>query len=279
MEARGQAIVTGREVGIILIDELGIAWFDSWSNHARGESREITVQADSPQRRTLLAGLMNLHYYNPQPHADKAGWERFRAILLIRPDFRGNPLHRNWRARRNEQRRHALEWIIYSDARFSGSIKKLGPYSLINTVPEQAPVMGALVLRADLYESAFDFGSYLHKPLDNKHPSYERFRERTLISHPEELAAILTLATDRRLVASPNPIREIGVYGGDSLGSPRYPGPPPQIRSTIPSVLPFYSYTDAVSLTPAEEILRRYLSLQVLGAARFLRGRFFTRKR
>lgn len=272
---RGSAYVFASEIWIDEIDDKGKAWLKKWWEYGSLSSSEVTIST-APQRgqkQELFQGFLTFSYLNPYDTPDKSqrSIERFVAGLRILQPFKGTPLHRNW----NEVKRdgnvwYSEEWVLYSDARFAGEIRDLGPYEIINTVPKQEPVMGALVFRAGIHSSFSHYDQYIPKELHKTHKDFLGFRERIVISFCGEMAAILSVATDKRLLEG-STIRIFGTEFG-AKGQPKHAGPPPHLHHAERSILPYYSYTEPENLSPATEIIKKYLHLNKHDAATFLRS-------
>ncbi|MBK7830476.1 hypothetical protein [Nannocystis sp.] len=130
--------------------------------------------------------------------------------------------------------------------------------------------MGALVFRAGIHRSFSFYDQYIPKELHKGHREYLGFRERIVISFCGEMAAVLSVATDKRLLEG-STIRIFGTEF-DAKGQPKHAGPPPHLHHAERSLLPYYSHTDPERLDPAKEILKKYLHLNKHDAATFLRS-------
>jgi hypothetical protein len=116
--------------------------------------------------------------------------------------------YRNWRAfDAGELACETYEWPLFSDAWFTGELRDLGPYSVLNPVAiaPRGHAKAALVLRGKLCA---------------KERSDENGRDAYHGGHPpEEIAALLSLCTGARLKAGGS-MRRFSV-AGDPLGEPR----------------------------------------------------------
>jgi len=115
--------------------------------------------------------------------------------------------HRNWQAfDAGEQPSETHEWPLFSDAWFTGELRGLGPYSVLNAVAlaPHGHARAALVLRGGLC---------------TKDRSDENSRDAYHGGHPpEEIAALLSLCTGARLKAG-GWMRRFAA-DGDPLGDP-----------------------------------------------------------
>lgn len=115
--------------------------------------------------------------------------------------------HRNWRAfDAGERPSETHEWPLFSDAWFTGELRDIGPYSVLNVVAlaPHGHARAALVLRGGLCA---------------KERSDENSRDAYHGGHPpEEIAALLSLCTGVRLKAG-GWMRRFAV-DGDPLGDP-----------------------------------------------------------
>ncbi len=116
--------------------------------------------------------------------------------------------HRNWRAfDAGDKPTETHEWPLFSDAWFTGEIRDLGPYSVLNAVAlaPKGHARAALVLRGDLCVN--------ERSDENSRAAYHGGHP------PDEIAALLSLCTGARLKAGGQTrwFKE----GGDPLGTPR----------------------------------------------------------
>jgi hypothetical protein len=119
--------------------------------------------------------------------------------------------HRNWRAfDRGDRPTETNEWPLFSDAWFTGELRDLGPYSVLNpkTKAPKGHARAALVLRGGLCAD-------VHGE-ENAKDRYKSFYHGAF--PPDELAALLSLCTGARLKAG-GPSRSFQ-QGGDPLGAP-----------------------------------------------------------
>jgi hypothetical protein len=96
--------------------------------------------------------------------------------------------HRNWNAfARGERPSETHEWPLFSDVWFTGALRDLGPYSVLNAVAisRKGHARAALVLRGGLCAK--------ENPEENSRDCYHGG------SHPDEVAALLSLCTGARL--------------------------------------------------------------------------------
>lgn len=115
--------------------------------------------------------------------------------------------HRNWNAFKPDvPPDETHEWPLFSDAWFTGELRDLGPYSVLNAVAmsPRGHARAALVLRGGLYVDTRGDGN----SKDSYHGS----------AHQDELAALLSLCTGVRLKAGGRTrwFKE----GKDPLGAP-----------------------------------------------------------
>lgn len=115
--------------------------------------------------------------------------------------------HRNWRAHHaGDQPGKTYEWPLFSDAWFTGELRDLGPYSVLNAVAlaRQGHARAALVLRGKLCAN--------ERTDENHRDAYHGGHP------PDEIAALLSLCTGARLKAGGWTRRFTA--DGDPLGDP-----------------------------------------------------------
>ncbi len=122
-------------------------------------------------------------------------------------------LHRNWRAFLNRTHaKESREWPVYSDALFTGDLRDLGPYSVLNTI--SIPIYGRarpiLVVRGGICADEHGDG--------NTRAVYHGDH------HSNELVALLSLCFGVRLRAGAQ--SRMFTHGGDPLGTPTSFGDP-----------------------------------------------------
>ena len=224
---RGKAYVLPETIYVDTIDADGLAWLRAWQESGFFAAHEVEIKSKGSRdqrRRVLFEGFVSLGYLNPRetPDREQKSIERFVAFLRVNQPFKGTPIVLNWREfKGNSEAWYCEEWVIYSDAYFSGSFA-LGPYKILNTaIAREDFVNGALVLRAYIHPSFWAYKPYTPKTLDKSHKSFRDYRERLVISFCDEMAALLSVATDRRLIAGES-IRRFGITE-DSMGDPCYP--------------------------------------------------------
>jgi len=145
---KGEAIVDPDNIYIFKTDNKGRDWL---RDRHLAESIELCIksQPGEGQRREILSdGFALFSYLNPQ----NGEGGRPVAFLRVEHPFSGTPLHRNYQ-RMNTDRVYWYvdESVLYSDSRFIGQIDNLGPYSIINGLPSDRPVMPALYLRTHIH--------------------------------------------------------------------------------------------------------------------------------
>lgn len=155
---KGKAYILPENIYIDTIDAKGLAWLRAWQDSGFFTAYEVEIKTKFSRehpRRTLFEGFVSIGYLNPRdtPDREQKSIERFAAFLRVNQPFGGTPLVRNWREfKGQDQAWYCEEWIIYSDACFSGSFK-LGPYKVINMVAREDFINGSLVLRACVHSS------------------------------------------------------------------------------------------------------------------------------
>lgn len=115
--------------------------------------------------------------------------------------------HQNWLAfEAGKKPSETHEWPLFSDAWFTGELRDLGPYSVLNpvAVARKGHARAALVLRGGLCAD--------DRSDENSRDAYHGGH------HPEELAALLSLCTGVRLKAGGQTRRFKD--DGDPLGAP-----------------------------------------------------------
>lgn len=154
---RGEAYVSPDHIYIESIDAAGKKWIDDWWTLGFYSGQEIRIRSKKTNlqdAQILFEGFVAFTYRNPRDVPDKGlrTIERFVAVLRVQHPFRGSPLHRNWKEINSDGKYWYIEeWLLCSDVNFVGQIDSLGPYSIINGLPEAAPVMRSLILRAYIH--------------------------------------------------------------------------------------------------------------------------------
>lgn len=278
----GTAYVGPDIIYIGTVDADGTKWLDDWCKAGYIVAQEIKIKTKGTRenrKKCIFDGFASLHYRNPRgrPEPEAKGIEQFIGALRVHHPFRGTPLHRNWHEiERTRECWYVEEYLMFSDVDFAGQLE-LGPYALLYTFPEPQPVMGVFVFRVHIHGVFRETFGYAHKDLDPKHPSFRSFRERTIVSFAGEMAALLSFATDRRIVAG-NTLRMFGPQFEDPKGMPRDPGKIPHIHSATRSVLPYYSSKERAGLDGVKELIGKYFKLHTNDAATFLRAALLYQK-
>lgn len=165
----------------------------------------------------------------------------------------GTMAWRNWRAaeKRGGTGIPDFEAVLYTDASFIGESLTLGPYEIITTVADAAPVMPALVVRA---ETLIELPDLIDSATGQLRPANsEAYHGGTLI---DEIAALLSLSCGVRCRAGGT--SRVWNIRKDPYGSPVYwdmhpvrrPGPPNM------EILPLVSLRQGTLAAAEEELLK-----------------------
>lgn len=175
---------------------------------------------------------------------------------------------KNWRAslERHEPGSPDFETVLYSDASFRGEHLTLGPYKVITTGPDPAPMMPSLVVRG---ETLIEFPDLIDQEAGGLAPANsEAYHGGTSI---DEIAALLSLSCGVRCRAGGT--SRIWNIRQDPYGSPVYWDMHPVRRPGPPNleVLPLVSSRQA-TLADVDSLLQKFPRISADNAVALIRA-------